>query len=66
MASQIRIIKHERVPDTGSYEVKFTDGRPSRYFYWDDVGGRRLRPEQVDGKTALEAAKAFARAERGR
>ena len=64
MNDRIRIIKHEAVPDTGSFEVMFPDGRPSRYFYWDDVPGRRLRPEQVDSKTALEAAKAFARAER--
>ena len=65
MEPQIRIIKHEAIPDTGSYEVKFPDGRPSQYFYWDDVPGRRLRPDQVDSAHALEAAKALARAERG-
>jgi hypothetical protein len=57
----IRLIKHEPVPKCGSYEVRYSDGRPSVFFHWDDVAGRRLRPEQVDGKTALEAAKAFAR-----
>jgi hypothetical protein len=31
----IRIIKHEAVPQTGSFEVRFSDGRPSQYFYWD-------------------------------
>jgi hypothetical protein len=57
----VRLIKHEAVPKCGSYEVRFADGRPSRYFYWDDVAGRRLRPELVDSERALEQAKAFAR-----
>ncbi len=60
----IRIIKHEAVPQTGSFEVQFSDGRPSVYFYWDDIPGRRLNPEQMDGGRALEAAKALARSER--
>ena len=61
----IRIIKHEAVPQTGSFEVRFSDGRPSVYFYWDDIAGRRLNPEQMDsGRAALEAAKTFARGER--
>jgi hypothetical protein len=59
----IRLIKHEAVPNCGSFEVRFPDGRPSRYFYWDDLPSGRLTPDLVDGKTALEAAKAFARAE---
>jgi len=29
----IRLIKHEAVPNCGSFEVRFPDGRPSRYFY---------------------------------
>jgi hypothetical protein len=33
----MRIIKHEAVPDCGSFEVRFADGRESRFFYWDDV-----------------------------
>jgi hypothetical protein len=33
----IRLIKHEAVPNCGSFEVRFPDGRPSRYFYWDDL-----------------------------
>lgn len=57
----IRIIKHEAVPKTGSYEVRFSDGRPSAYFYWDDIPGRRLRREQVDSLQALQAAKTLAR-----
>ena len=60
----IRIIKHEAVPQTGSFEVRFSDGRPSVYFYWDDIPGRRLHPEQMDSARALEAAKALARGER--
>ena len=64
MPNRIRIIKHEAVPKTGSFEVRFTDGRESRYFYWDDIPGRRLRPEMLTSEVALEQAKAFARAER--
>ena len=60
----IRVIKHEVVPQTGSFEVRFPDGRPSVYFYWDDIPGRRLRPQQMDSNRALEAAKALARSER--
>ena len=37
-------------------------GRPSQYFYWDDIPARRLRPETLDRETALEQAKAVARA----
>ena len=60
----IRLIKHEAVPDCGSYEVRYSDGRPSVFVYWDDTPGRRVRPEQMDRKQALRAAQAFARAER--
>lgn len=65
MTDRIRIIRHEAVPQCGSYEVRFPDGRPSRYFYWDDVPGRRMRPDQLDSEQALESAQALARAERG-
>ena len=51
--SRIRIIKHEAVPRCGSYEVRFSDGRPSKYFYWDDEPSRRLRPELLTGEEAL-------------
>jgi hypothetical protein len=57
--STVRLIKHEAVPKCGSF------GRPSKFFYWNDVPGRRLRAEQVDSKRALKEAKAFARAARG-
>jgi hypothetical protein len=63
--STVRLIKHEAVPKCGSFEVRFSDGRPSKFFYWNDVPGRRLRAEQVDSKRALKEAKAFARAARG-
>ena len=62
MTARIRIIKHEAMPDCGSFEVRYADGRPSRFWYWDDIPGRRLRPEMTH-EAALEAAKAFARAE---
>jgi hypothetical protein len=38
----IEVIKHEAIPNCGSYEVHFPDGSPSRYFYWEDDPGRRL------------------------
>ena len=56
------IIKHEAVPQCGSFEVRYEDGRPSQYFYWDDIPARRMRPETLDRETALEKAKAAARA----
>ena len=62
----IRLIKHEAVPQCGSFEVRFPDGRPSKYFYWDDIPGRRLRPETLPSEAALKQAKAFARAELNR
>jgi hypothetical protein len=62
----IRIIRHEAVPQCGSFEVQFDDGRPSRCFYWDDIPGRRLRPETVDQATAKARAQVFARAEQAK
>jgi len=58
---EVRLIKHEAVPETGSYEVRFSDGRPSKFFYWDDIPGRRVRSDQLDSKQALQEAQAFAR-----
>ena len=60
----VHIRKHERVEDCGSFEVWYSDCRPSQYFYFDDVPGRRLRSDQMDRETALGKAKEFARAER--
>jgi hypothetical protein len=63
--STIRLIKPEAVPKCGSFEVRFSDGTPSKYFYWDDIPGRRLRPDlKTDSEEALRQAKAFARAAR--
>ena len=62
----IRLIKHEAVPHCGSFEVRFPDGKPSRYFYWEDLPGRRLRPEMLTSDEAIQAAKAFARAARNK
>ena len=62
MTDRIRIIKHEAVPDCGSFEVRFGDGRASKFFYWDDQPSRRLRPEILTSVVALTQAKAFARA----
>jgi hypothetical protein len=62
----IRIKKHEAVPQCGSYEVRYDDGRPSVYFYWDDLPSRRLRPEILTGAEALERARELARSETSR
>jgi hypothetical protein len=64
MTARIRIIKHEAVPKCGSYEVRFGDGRPSRFYYFDDLSSRRLQPEMLTRKAALDRAKTFVRAER--
>jgi len=45
--ARIRIIKYEAVHLSGRFEVRFPDGRPSQYFYWDDIPGRRLRPDRA-------------------
>jgi hypothetical protein len=60
----IRIIRHVAVPHTGSFEVLFSDARPSVYFYFDDIAGRRLSSDMMDSQQALEAAKTLARGER--
>ena len=62
MTDRIRLIRHEAVPKCGSYEVRFPDGKPSRYFYWEDVPGRRQR-DQMTSEQALEQARAFASVE---
>ena len=62
--ADIRIIKHEAVPKCGSFEVRFANGRESKFFYWDDLLSRRVRPDIFTREQALELARAFARAER--
>ena len=54
--TDVRLIKHKAVPKCVSYEVRFPDGGPSRYFYWDDEASRRLRPDLLTGAEALEKA----------
>jgi hypothetical protein len=56
----IRIIPHEE-----SIEVRFPDGRDSKYFYFDDNPGRRSINGRPTREAAVEAARALARAERG-
>ena len=63
---KVRLIKHEVVPGCGSYEVRFPDGRPSRFFYFENLPSGRLRPDLVEQATAEQDAKAFARAEQYR
>jgi len=43
--------------------VRFPDGRPSKYFYFENLPGRRLRPDRVEQATAAQEAKRFAREE---
>ena len=62
---RIRIIKHEAVPQCGSFKIPNSRTDPANIFYWDDLPSRRLRPETLDRETALEKAKAVARAASG-
>jgi len=57
----VRLIKHEAIPGCGSFEVRPSGGLRSRYFYWDDVASRRLRPEQMTRAEARELATSLAR-----
>jgi hypothetical protein len=62
--TNIRIIKHESTPQTGSYEVRFPDGRPSFYHYFDDDPGRRSITGAMTGAEPLRAAEVLAQVER--
>jgi hypothetical protein len=60
---KIRLVRHTAapaVPDCGSFEVRFPDGRPSVYFYWDDNPGRRSITRQMSSEEAEQKAKALA------
>jgi hypothetical protein len=46
----IRLIKDEAIRGSGSFEVLFDAGRPSVYFYFEDLPGRGLRPDPVDAE----------------
>ena len=54
MTNRVRIIRREAVPACGSFEVRFGDGRASKFFYWDDLPSRRLRSEILTRDQALE------------
>ena len=56
---RLRIIRREVIPKCGSFEVRFADGRESKFFYWDDVLGRHLRKDFSKSDQALEGAKEF-------
>ena len=63
---KIRLLKHSsapEVPDSGSYEVRFSGGRESAYFYWDDNPGRASITLSMNSKEAEHKAKALARVE---
>ena len=63
---KIRLLKHTAapaVPDSGSYEVCFLDGRPSAYFYWDDNPDRRSITRKLSSEEAERRAKELARTE---
>jgi hypothetical protein len=60
----IRIIRHSVIPESGSFEVRFDDGRESRYWYWDDNASRRSVRNCLDQETAKKQAQEFARAVR--
>jgi hypothetical protein len=61
MADRIRIIPHEAVPLCASYEVRFPDG-----YYWDDIPGRRLRPDLLTSEQALHDARTLAKSEQNK
>ena len=58
---KVRLIPHEAVLDTGSFEVAYPDGRPSDFSYFEDNPARRLRPEVMTKAQAQRAAQAKAR-----
>jgi hypothetical protein len=63
---KIRLLKHTaapQVPDSGSYEVRFPDGRPSLYFYWDDNPGHASITHSLNSEEAERKAKALAQTE---
>jgi hypothetical protein len=57
--TSVRIIKHEAIPQTGSFEVKFADGWPSVYHYFDDDPGRRSITGKMTSEQAQQQAKAL-------
>ena len=65
MTERIRLRKHTsapELPDCGSYEVCFPDGRESIYFYYDNPG-RRSITMALSSEEAERRAKDLARTE---
>jgi hypothetical protein len=63
---KIRLLKHTvapAVPDSGSFEVRFPNGRESIYFYWDDNPGRRSITRKLSSEEAERKANELARTE---
>ena len=57
MPDRIRIIKHELFRSKcGSFEVRFADSGESKFFHFDDVPNRRVRPDIFTREQALELA----------
>jgi hypothetical protein len=65
MVETVRIIPHspKGIEDTGSFEIRFPDGRPSQYFYWDDNRGRAAITLHMSQNQARRAAVIVARRE---
>ena len=59
------IIRHDGAKDSGSYEVRFLGGT-TKFFNWGDDPSGRVRPGVLTSEQALEKARAFADAERGK
>ena len=59
--TSFRIIKHEPVEGTGSFEVQV-----STFFHFENAASRRLRQEQKTREEALADAQRLARDEQDR
>jgi hypothetical protein len=49
------------IPESGSFEVRYPDGRPSDYFYFEDDPSRRVRFKVMTRVEAMKAAQGKAR-----
>jgi len=65
MTDRILMIPHAPmgIADNGSFEVRFPDGRPSKYFYRDDNPARALITNSMSQEQARREAGKFARVE---
>ena len=57
----VRLIGQEE-----SFEVRYSDGRPSKYFYFDEHPGPRAITKRASKEVALSDAKGFPRSEHTR